>query len=56
MPPKHVAPSITLRAFNCPNCGALADQSWFAVRADKMDDGKLPHLVTEEIVTQFETI
>jgi len=29
MPPKIVAPSIRLKAFNCPHCNALADQTWF---------------------------
>jgi hypothetical protein len=25
---QYVAPSLRLRAFNCPNCGAYANQDW----------------------------
>ena len=38
MPPKHVPPSIKRKAFSCPRCGALADQSWFYVQATSTKD------------------
>ena len=48
MPPKHVAPAITLQAFSCPHCGALADQSWFWVRASVTEKGEPPFLLTPD--------
>ncbi len=38
MTTKIVAPSIKLKAFNCPRCGALADQSWFKILGDSVKE------------------
>jgi Domain of unknown function (DUF4145) len=48
MPPKHVAPAITLKSFSCPHCGALADQEWFKASADLVHRDEKPSLVTLE--------
>ena len=48
MPPKYAAPAITLQAFSCPNCGALADQTWFNVFCDRTDKGQPPFIMTAE--------
>ena len=57
MPPIHVAPAITLQAFSCPHCGALADQNWFWVRASVTEKGEPPLLLTpkrlEELRKEF---
>jgi Domain of unknown function (DUF4145) len=46
--PKYVPPSITETAFNCPRCGALAKQTWFALQAAALDKDSLPLRITEE--------
>jgi Domain of unknown function (DUF4145) len=33
MKPKTVPPTFAAKSFTCPHCGALADQTWFEVRA-----------------------
>lgn len=38
MPPKFVPPSIKLKAFNCPHCNALADQTWCEVYGAAVKD------------------
>jgi hypothetical protein len=52
MPPKHVAPAITLESFSCPHCGALAHQTWFVVSAKQIGAGKTPFLMTQLILEQ----
>jgi len=32
---KYVPPSVRETAFNCPHCGALANQFWYSLRADQ---------------------
>ena len=34
MTTKHVQPSISETAFNCPHCGALTSQTWYELGAD----------------------
>jgi len=46
MAPKHVPPAIDLKAFSCPHCGALADQTWYTALASRTKDGTSPHLWT----------
>ena len=41
-------PSISEIAFNCPHCGALAKQFWFAVRADALKDSQHPAWFTQD--------
>lgn len=50
MAPKHVPPSTNLVSFNCPNCGAIAHQSWYRVHADSIEKNKTPNLWTNELV------
>lgn len=45
--PKYVPPSITETAFNCPHCGALAKQTWFAVEAAPLTKDALPYRLTQ---------
>ncbi len=40
--PKFVPPSLNETAFNCPHCGALTTQTWFALRAEKKEKGRVP--------------
>ncbi len=42
MSPKHVAPAITLKAFNCPHCGALAHHTWARLHAEYSRENKPP--------------
>ena len=53
MAPKYVEPSISAVAFNCPHCGALADQLWYEVRADDIENRGTPYRPTPE---QIESI
>lgn len=46
--PKYVPPSITETAFNCPHCGALANQTWFHLRADPKRKDELPFRLAED--------
>jgi len=34
---KHVSPSVSETAFNCPHCGALTTQYWYSVSAKQLD-------------------
>lgn len=49
MPPKHVVPSIDAKAFSCPHCGALADQSWLEALANPLKDGRPPSYWSGEL-------
>jgi uncharacterized protein DUF4145 len=53
MPPKHVVPAIDLKSFSCPHCGALADQSWFATFAKRIDKDQLPNIWTPARVDEL---
>ncbi len=53
MPPNHVPPAITLKAFSCPVCGALADQTWFEVHADVTRGSQPPFIVTAEKLAEI---
>jgi hypothetical protein len=43
---KYVSPAVDQLAFNCPHCGALAKQFWFAVDADQLKTDEWPYLAT----------
>ena len=46
---KQVCPSVQETAFNCPYCGAFAQQSWFSLHADWLSGKKLlPDIVSPE--------
>jgi hypothetical protein len=54
VPPKYVAPDISLKAFSCPVCGALADQTWTKLAPKEISDGdRTPQLITAEILKRF---
>ena len=38
MPAKYAVPSLDLKSFSCPHCGALAAQDWFEVSAKQTDN------------------
>src|SRR5690606_41225418 len=46
--PKYVPPSITETAFNCPHCGALANQTWFHLKAETKKSDELPLRLSED--------
>jgi hypothetical protein len=54
MPPKTIPPSIDAKRFTCPHCGAIADQIWFNVYADRTGNslGTPPALDTAEEVAK----
>lgn len=46
--PRYVPPSIAETAFNCPHCGALAQQNWFSLKADSKKKDEIPLRLSEE--------
>jgi hypothetical protein len=55
MAPKHVPPAIHLKAFNCPRCGALADQHWYKGCVDTLGkDGPTPTIFRLDKVKELE--
>lgn len=48
---KYVSPSISHTAFNCPHCGALAKQTWFALQGDELRKDELPSRISEAALT-----
>lgn len=56
MAPKYVPASATLKSFNCPICGAHADQQWFQVGAKGLlYDREIPLFLRLEKIEEFET-
>lgn len=53
MPPKQIAPDIKLQGFSCPQCGRLADQTWFKIYADKTEGGKPPFVPDTATLNKF---
>ena len=52
---KYVAPSIESTSFNCPHCGALAQQFWRTLYAKKLDkDSDVPLIFTHDRVDEIE--
>ena len=52
---RYSPPSTRATAFNCPHCGALAKQYWYALRADELpDDRPLPKIMTHERRSKLE--
>lgn len=50
---KYVPPALDQRAFNCPHCGALAKQFWFAAHADPLKNDEMPLWFDPERVNQL---
>lgn len=46
---KYIEPRIDLNAFNCPHCGALADQIWFDTWAVDIKDKGTPFFPRDDI-------
>jgi Domain of unknown function (DUF4145) len=42
MAPKIVPPSVKLKSFSCPHCGAHADQTWWSLLMSGIGDDGLP--------------
>ena len=45
---KYVPPAVNQLAFNCPHCGALAQQFWFSTHAEHLRKGSTPPIITPE--------
>ena len=43
---KHVPPSLKETAFNCPHCGAYAQQHWHAIQGSPLRNNATPQFVT----------
>jgi hypothetical protein len=53
MKKKYVPASIRETAFNCPHCGALTSQVWFATYVDNLADGATPFIPDAEVVKRI---
>jgi hypothetical protein len=42
--PQMIEPEISLSAFNCSHCGALAHQDWYSTAAKQLKAGTVPHI------------
>ena len=51
MAPKTVPPAFAARSFTCPHCGALANQTWFVVRAHPSKNE--PVLIDEDVFARM---
>ena len=54
MPGKYVAPSLKLKSFSCPHCGALAHQDWYSTYSTPLEGDGLPYLFTEKFIEEHE--
>lgn len=50
---KVIEPSINLRSFNCPQCGAISHQDWFGLGARPLKDGDCPRILSPSEVAEF---
>jgi hypothetical protein len=55
MGPRYVAPSVTLKSFSCPQCGALADQTWFTVWCEGIRNGTIPFIKDHDLLQQLQS-
>ena len=51
---KYVSPSTKETAFNCPHCGALAQQSFYSASAEELDKNGLPVIVDAEMLRKIQ--
>lgn len=51
---KYISPSASETAFNCPHCGAFANQSWYSVHADAARYGQIPVLIAADDVEKID--
>jgi predicted RNA-binding Zn-ribbon protein involved in translation (DUF1610 family) len=49
MPPKTITPSFGASSFACPHCGALANQTWFVVRAERESQERRAWVADDEV-------
>ena len=45
---KYVPPAVNQLAFNCPHCGALAQQFWLSTLAERLKKDNIPLIFTPE--------
>ena len=54
---RHVSPSVKETAFNCPHCGALAKQHWWALYArPNPEEQRLPLVGSPELILKVKSI
>lgn len=53
---KHISPSVSLNAFNCPHCGALASQTWHKTSTNPVNENNLPKLILEGWEAKFKQV
>lgn len=53
MKKKHVPPSISETAFNCPHCGALTSQVWFKIYVETLANGVTPFIPDAEVIERI---
>lgn len=52
---RHINPDITLKAFSCPHCHAIADQTWYELLGYRLtEDDKIPKHVKPDIEEYLE--
>jgi hypothetical protein len=56
MSTKHVPPSLGVRSFSCPRCGALAHQTWFKLWADSYDKDEGPTAIDAAFLMQAKSV
>lgn len=56
MAARFVPPAVDRKSFNCPHCGALADQEWFKIHLGYVKEGGLPNVVSEKMLDNLKEI
>ncbi|WP_315798508.1 DUF4145 domain-containing protein [Bradyrhizobium sp. SZCCHNRI3043] len=53
MAPQHIEPALGLASFNCPTCGALAQQFWFKPFCDHYTKDQKPYTLASDVLDQI---